>query len=441
MNVSPRRVLFLVFLAALAPRIAMALWLPQEIVWIDGNRYEVVALNLLGGEGFGDLLDNSRSVPTQPLLIAAVFSVFGHNYLALRLVSAVIGAVSCVVGCQLARSLFGPTAAVFAGLMLALYPHLVYVSALFEYPQTLGILLVGTFLLVCVRFADERSVATRFVAGLLLGTIILTLPSLLIYAPVFLLLLYRRDCSRGQNAGFVAAALAGLVLTVGSWTWRNYAAYQQVIFVNMAAGVNLWVANNETYALYGKPAVVPACGKGYEWTDYCKEHLAVFADIKRRNLSTTMQVVELDRQGREHATRFVREHPLQFAQLTARKVVQLWSPWPDAVTTGRAQGGAYRNLISALAYIPVLVLGCAGLILSARQRWRRLVPVYVFMVTFIAPFAVFLPTMRYRLPLDYLLILFASVPLARLWTMIAEARRHQRAEFATSARRFDSLQG
>jgi hypothetical protein len=62
----------------------------------------------------------------------------------------------------------------------------------------------------------------------------------------------------------------------------------------------------------------------------------------------------------------------------------------------------------------VLVLACAGLILSARHHWRRLVPIYAFMVTFIAPFAVFLPTMRYRLPLDYLLILFASVPLAYL---------------------------
>jgi 4-amino-4-deoxy-L-arabinose transferase-like glycosyltransferase len=414
MNVSFRTVLLLVFLAALAPRIAVALWLPQEVVWMDGNRYEKVALNLLAGEGFGNLPDNSRSVPTQPLLIAAVYSVFGHNYLALRLVSAVIGAASCVAGLLLARSLFGRTAAILAGLMLAFYPHLVYVAALFEYPQTLGILLVGVFLLVGAGFADEKSVVTRFVAGLLLGVSILTLPTLLIYIPVFLLLLFRRGCSWRRNLGFVAAALAGVALTVGAWTARNYVAYRQVIFVNTAAGVNLWLANNDTYARYGKRAVVPACGKGYEWTAYCKEHLAVLDDIKRRNLSPTMEVIEFDRQGKAHATKYMREHPLEFATLAARKLLQLWSPWPDAVTTGRAQGGAYRNLISALAYLPVLVLACIGLVLSAREHWRRLVPVYAFMLVFIAPFAVFLPTMRYRLPLDYLLILFASVPLARL---------------------------
>lgn len=414
MNVSCRRVLLLVFLVALAPRMAVALWLPQEVVWMDGNRYEQVALNLLAGEGFGSLSDNSRSVPTQPLLIAGVFSFFGHNYLALRLVSAVIGAASCVVGFLLARSLFGRTAAILAALMLAFYPHLVYVSALFEYPQTLGILLVAIFLLVCVRLADERSFMTRFLAGLLLGVTILTLPSLLIYIPVFLLLLFSRDCSWRQNAGFVAAALAGLVLTVGSWTLRNYVAYRQVILVNTATGVNLWLANNETYARYGKRAVVPACGKGYEWTAYCKEHLAVLDDIKRRNLSQTMAVIEFDRQGRAHARKYISQHPLEFTRLAARKLLQLWSPWPDAVTTGRAQGGAYRNLISALAYLPVLVLAGVGLILSARAHWRRLVPVYAFMLVFIAPFVIFLPTMRYRLPLDYLLILFASVPLAYL---------------------------
>ena len=83
--------------------------------------------------------------------------------------------------------------------------------------------------------------------------------------------------------------------------------------------------------------------------------------------------------------------------------------------TGRAAGGVYRDLVSAIAYLPMLALACVGLIMSARTRWRRLLPIYAFMAVFIAPFAVFLPTMRYRLPLDFLLILFASVPLAHLW--------------------------
>jgi 4-amino-4-deoxy-L-arabinose transferase-like glycosyltransferase len=398
-------------------------------------------MNLLEGRGFGDLMDNHLSVPTQPLLIAAVYSIFGKSYLALRLVSAVIGAASCVLGFLLARSLFGPLAAIFAGIMLAFYPHLVYLSALFEYPQGLAILLMGTFLLVCVRFADDPRVAIRFLAGALLGALILTLPSLLIYAPVFLLLLFMRNCSWRRNVAFVAAAIAGLALTVGPWTWRNYAAYGRVIVVNAAAGVNFWVANNETYARYGKRAVVPPCAKGYEGTRYCRDYRAVLDELRRRNLSGTMLVIERERMAWEHGLRYMREVPREFATLAVRKFLQLWSPTPDAVHTGPARGGASRDLISALAYLPVLLLACLGLILSAREHARRLVPIYVFMAMFIAPFAIFLPTMRYRLPMDFLLILFASVPLAHLWTAVVAvvaARRQRRAESRAGARPLES---
>lgn len=435
------RTLLLLFLAALVMRVAMALWLPQEVIWPDGFRYEKIAMNLLEGRGFGDLVDNHLSVPTQPLLIAAVYSVFGKSYLALRLVSAVIGAASCAVGFLLARTLFGSIAATFAGLLLAFYPHLVYVSALFEYPQTLAIFLVGTFLLVWVRLADDPRIAPRFLAGALLGTLILTLPSLLIFAPVFLLLLFRRDCNWRRNAGFIAAAMAGLALTVGSWTLRNYAAYGRVVVVNAASGVNFWVANNETYARHGKRAVVPACAEGYEQTRYCQEHRAVIEELRRRDLPSTMRVMEHERMAWERGLRYMREAPLEFAALAVTKFLRLWSPWPDAVHTGPARGGAWRDLISALAYLPMLLLACVGLFLSAREQARRLVPIYVFMVMFVAPFAIFLPTMRYRLPMDFLLILFASVPLARLWVMVVEARRRQRSQPLASTRQLDTTIG
>ena len=52
-----------IFLLALIARAGMALWMPDEIVWDDGHRYEKVAMNLLAGEGFGGFKDNARSVP------------------------------------------------------------------------------------------------------------------------------------------------------------------------------------------------------------------------------------------------------------------------------------------------------------------------------------------------------------------------------------------
>ncbi|HEX4971581.1 MAG TPA: glycosyltransferase family 39 protein [Steroidobacteraceae bacterium] len=430
------RMALLVFVAALVMRIPVALWLPEQVVWPDGNRYERVALNLLEGKGFGDLVENRRSVPTQPLLIAGVYSVFGQSYVALRIVSAILGALSCVVAFLLGRQLFGVVAGVCAGLLLAAYPHLVYLSALFEYPQTLGILFLVTFLLLLYRFDDSRKLSTLFLASVVLGATILTLPTLLLFVPVFGLLALKRDASLRSNLGYALVAAAGLAITVGSWTLRNYIAYDHVVVVNAASGANFWAANNEAYARWGKRGSVPMCGGPYADTSYCLEFRETEADLQRRNLTRTEYVLAQERAAWEHGLRFVRESPSRFARLAVTKFLQLWSPWPDAVNTGAARGGDKRGAISALTYIPMLVLALAGLVMTARTHARKLIPVYLLIAVFVAPFTVFLPTMRYRLPIDCLLGIFAAVPLARLWRSAVDAiqRRTSNTRTLESAR-------
>ena len=430
------RMALLVFVAALVMRIPVALWLPEQVVWPDGNRYERVALNLLEGKGFGDLVENRRSVPTQPLLIAGVYSVFGQSYVALRIVSAILGALSCVVAFLLGRQLFGVVAGVCAGLLLAAYPHLVYLSALFEYPQTLGILFLVTFLLLLYRFDDSRKLSTLFLASVVLGATILTLPTLLLFVPVFGLLALKRDASLRSNLGYALVAAAGLAITVGSWTLRNYIAYDHVVVVNAASGANFWAANNEAYARWGKRGSVPMCGGPYADTSYCLDFRETEADLQRRNLTRTEYVLAQERAAWEHGLRFVRESPSRFARLAVTKFLQLWSPWPDAVNAGAARGGDKRGAISALTYIPMLVLALAGLVMTARTHARKLIPVYLLIAVFVAPFTVFLPTMRYRLPIDCLLGIFAAVPLARLWRSAVDAiqRRTSNTRTLESAR-------
>ena len=84
----------------------------------------------------------------------------------------------------------------------------------------------------------------------------------------------------------------------------------------------------------------------------------------------------------------------------------------------------------------MLVLALAGLVMTARTHARKLIPVYLLIAVFVAPFTVFLPTMRYRLPIDCLLGIFAAVPLARLWRSAVDAiqRRTSNTRTLESAR-------
>jgi hypothetical protein len=402
---SERGTILLILLLALATRIAVAIWLPQKIIWLDGQRYYLVALRLFDGQGFGSLFDNSKSVPTQPLVIAAVYEIFRENFLAFRITFAVLGALSCTVGYYVARRLFGAVTACIAGLLLALYPFLVYVSALFEYPQTLYILLTGLFFLFLLRFEETQKARNLLGAGVFLGLAVLTVPTMLLYVPLAAL-----------SVGWIATThrlvrmlilIAAFCVPVGAWTLRNYIAYDRFMLVNASSGYNFLIANSDAYYRYGKAGIL--CIPGDTTTEGCTEQTV--EALPSGDL--TPFVLEQERVAWKAGIGFVQESPTRFLELTLRRFLAFWSPAPDAFTTDSGSAASIRNWVAAVTYTPILLLGAAGLLLT-RSQWRRLLPIYGYFLVLTAAHSVFLPTARYRLPLDFFLMMFAAEALRQI---------------------------
>lgn len=417
MTVEPSRtmrpaLLLAIFALAFALRLAVALWLPQESVWPDGSRYERVALHLLNGEGFGPLSENAGSVPTQVLLIAGVYSLFGQSYLALRVFFALLGACVCVLGALLATRHFGAKAGVVAGLGLSVYPYLVYLSALFEYPQTFFMLCIAAALLLYQRFAGTGSLRTLFGVGLSLGLAVLSVPTVLAFVLLFATLLLTREL----RASAIRLAVLGsaLLLVIGPWTARNYVAYGTPILVNIAGGFAFWAGNNDAYWKYGKPGVVPPCRPGYEDTVYCERIRSLEATVNARADTDTARVLEQDRLSWQYGIEYVRESPGRYLLMCLQRFARFWSPIPDATHAGEAHGGRWRDLVALASYTPVLMLAIGGLV-ATRERWRELLPLYLYIAALTAPYVFIFTATRYRLPIDFVLILFASAALDRLW--------------------------
>jgi 4-amino-4-deoxy-L-arabinose transferase-like glycosyltransferase len=398
------RSMMLILATALTLRVAVAFWLPAEIVWPDGHRYEQVADNLLHGRGFGSLSDNQLSVPTQPLLIAAVKLIFGPSYLALRLFFCVLGAATCVLGYVLAGKLFTPGIGLISGSLLAVYPLYVYLSALFEYPQTFYIFIIALAFILLYDFLDSSRPVRLFACGVAFGLAILTVPTTLIFLPFLLIVLRSPKISDWLIRAVVV--LAAISIPVGAWTARNYLAYGEPILVNKASGTNFWVANNGTYYLYGKIGVVPPCATGYEDTEYCKANLALSRSLAARNLTESQYIAAHEKASWQNGMKFIRDNPVPFAYLTLKKFLKFWSPDPDAVTPG--QVGSFRLWLARFSYLPVLGFGVAGLTLSFIRCRSRSLPILYFILALSLPYCVFLPTTRYRLPLDLFLVIFAS---------------------------------
>ncbi len=408
----PRVGVLLVFAFALSLRVAFALWLPDGILWIDGQRYVKIAESLLAGQGFGSLQMNMIAVPTQPLLIAAFKLLPGGSFTAVRLGFALLGAVTCVFAYALGNRLFDGRAALLAGLILAIYPMHAYVSALFEVPQTFFVLVVSGAFLALYRAQRARDVKFWALSGGLFGLSALSVPTILPFLPCVVLWIPVRESGRSRWLPAMATFSIGVVVALTPWATRNYLAYGHPILVNVAGGENFWKANSLTYFKYGKRAVALPCDSGTHGEAYCAELTRVQTEAERLGLDENEAILYADKAAWRGGLSFMQEHPLKFLQLTGRKFLSLFSPWPDAVSAAAQEGSVYQRWAAALTYGPVLILGLLGLLCSA-ARWRELLPIYLYLATLIALYSLFVPTIRYRLPIDFFLVLFAADWLGR----------------------------
>lgn len=400
--------LWLVFVIAALTRAGAALWLPAEVAWEDGLRYIQVADNLLAGRGFGGIWDNFQSVPTQPVLLAGLIAVVGKHYTVIRLAFALMGAATCVLGALLARRLFDATTALIAGLVLAVYPPLVYLGALFEYPQPLFLLLMTGVFLLWYSVPGRGLLWRMALVGLLYGLAVETVPTVQDYAPVLLLLCFLRFGRRAWLPALVLLASASVA--PAAWTLRNLSAYGEPIMVNKAAGSAFWLGNNDNFYTYGKPGIVPACAPGFEFTVYCRE-LSEVADVVLHSNMTPLEAVNyFDRAGWEHGKAYFRDSPQHAGELVLRKFGLFWTQLADAVAVNESNAPATRDRLIAVSYFPILALALVAVWLL-RQRFMELLPLYAYIGALSAPYCIMLPVTRYRLPIEFLAVILAA------WTL------------------------
>jgi len=133
------------------------------------------------------------------------------------------------------------------------------------------------------------------------------------------------------------------------------------------------------------------------------------SDVERSFVDETGRLPELerDRRFRERAIAYIRAEPVQFLRNAGRKFVRYWNVIPNHEAYRQ---GAYPWIIGA-SYGPVLVLALLGAWMY-RARWRTLLPVYAVIAYLTLLHVVTIASVRYRMPLEPFLIVFAAGALA-----------------------------
>jgi hypothetical protein len=192
---------------------------------------------------------------------------------------------------------------------------------------------------------------------------------------------------RGQAIRAAALIAIGTVVTLTPWWVRN------AVVLHRFAPTAVWVGAS----LYD--GLNPAADGGSDM------RFLDAPDIRALDESTQDRVLS------EKAIAFARANPGSVAWLALVKLARFWSPWPNAGTL-RAPGVA---VASAVVTIPLFVFMLWGLIRS-RRDFRALVLLFGPLLYFCLLHAVFVSSIRYRVP--------AEIPALGLVAVgIAEGRR------------------
>ena len=366
---------------AVALRLVAVCLLPPDDAYPDTVDYVGFGRVLADGSGWWN---DSLRPPFYPMFLAAIFKL-GGGLTAVKLAQVLLDGVTVVALVRLALAL-GLTRgfALGAGLLWAVNPFGIQFARLVLSECLGGTLLVGALALWARPGGAPR--ARALASGALLGLCALTRASTLVVIPLAALLRPAGgDSPPVARLARAALLCAGAALAILPWAVRNTVLYGEVVLIAPTGGRSLWDGLSE-YA-DGGPRM-----KGPEVWPH--------AD----NAAST------DRLYRALAVEWARAHPHEVVALAVEKQRRFWSPVPNFEK--------YRRMPYVLVgffELPLILAGLGGCVLAVAKRlpaWR-LVPV---LACFPLLHLVYLGSVRYRMPIEPLLCIFAALAAQVAWT-------------------------
>ena len=358
---------------------------------LDAESYDYLAEELSNGNWRLDDKQTYVHGLVYPAAMAVVKMV-GGGPLVVRILQAVLGAVSCLLVFRIASRLFDSPVPLIAGLLASAYwPYLFFGGELFA--TTLFVFLQLFLVDLLLRFEAFPPLRRCAAAGLLLGLLIATRANALLALPVAVWWIHRRTTSVpgfGRTRIWVGFSLV-LALTLSPFVLRNYLV--QGGPVPFQGGWSFYMGTNPSAD--GTPYV----RQGLQWQRH--ELLPLRAGI---TVPAAKGLFYLN-----SGLQFVFENPLDYLCLQYRKFRLFWHAFEIPVSSDlsyyREHSVLHRILIIDFGVIAPLAL--AGLIAS-RRRHDGYFLLWGFVLAYLATGMLFTVSARYRVPATPFLIIAAA---------------------------------
>lgn len=314
--INQRNVLWAVFAAAAVIRLTVAVafgGLRQPELW----EYDDIARAIIAGDGFTyhfhGITYYSYAPPLYSWLSVAGYWLSG-SLVPLMLVQVCAGAALAAASGAIAARLFGETrAALAAGVLVALHPGLTIYSATKAHPMTFDALFFALAALQFLRLSERPSTRRAVELGLIVGLGTLSRATIVIFLPIGALWLLWLGGRAAWPVLVRQVVVAGVVATacLAPWTIRNYLVHDTFVFVVSTDGDVFWRGNNPH-------------ATGHSYGSSGGLVLDSLTPEERQDLHRQPTEVAQSAWFKARANAFIRDHPWEFARLTATKFFYFW---------------------------------------------------------------------------------------------------------------------
>lgn len=414
--------LLLVVIVAFGTRLAFT-WdqerkIPARVLSVVPFQTETghIAYSIASGKGFSSPFQRDSGptawlAPVYPYLLAGIFKVFGiytlASFFAAVLLNILFSAGTCVPIFYAGKRIAGLGVASFAAWLWAFFPNAFIIPFEWIWDTSLSVLLVAAVLWATLELAESRRLRDWCLYGLLWGFLLLTNPAAALLFPLLLGWAAFRNRQEGPATKRIARpalAVALAVLCCVPWTIRNYAVFHKLIPLRSNFAFELYVGNNENYDEQHRfrPGAIT---QDRETLRYLRMGESDFMEEEKRK-----------------AVAFIVSHPRIELWLVSQRFVDFWTGTATPLATFRQADSLWLRLI--LLCNDAAPLGALlGIVVLLRRRSAYAFPVIAFPVVFPMLYYVTHTSLRYRHPLDPVVLLLTAIGLNGLWDWVTRQKR------------------
>lgn len=372
-----------------------------------------VATSLALGQGFGSPYweptgPTAIVPPVYPAILAGLYRVFGVHapaagQAALTL-NVLFSSATCIAIWGIGRELFDRRVGLLASLLWAVYPLTGFSDVLYVWNTSLYVLLLTSFFWAVLRIRAESGAAAWTGLGLLSGLTVLTEPAALAAVLPALAWLWWMRKPPVRKGLLVLLVMA---VPIAGWTVRNYRVFDRPVFLRSGFGSQL------SLGLTGEDLV----------TTHAPASLPGRNPVETRRYAEEGEI-EYMRRRQSEALDWIESHPEAYARTVARRAIAFWTGSGDVVARYWFYG-RFEVLKRLLFALPA-ILALPGLLCLRRKRPEEAILLSAVLILYPVVYYLTVSYLRFRLPLEPLLIVLSGCTLALLADVARPGTSHSR---------------